>query len=232
MSDTRIRARLLAAASLVRQGALFADIGTDHAYLPIFLLKEGRVERAFATDINEGPLATARENISLSGLSERVELVLADGASALRDSGATDYAVCGMGGELIADIISRAEQLRDGRVQLILQPMTREGYLRAFLYEHGFEILTEVYSYDMGKYYVTLLARYTGVPVSVSGVDAVLGREGVLRQNADAERGYLEVKLKSYRRAAEGKALGRESDGAEREIIDAILKRLSELKSI
>ena len=229
MSDTRIRARLFAAASLVRQGALFADIGTDHAYLPIFLLSEGRALRAFATDINEGPLAKARENISKSGYYDRIELILADGAKILAGRGITDYAICGMGGELIAEIISAAPHLFDGTVHLILQPMSRECYLRRFLYESGFEILSESYSYDSGKYYVTMLSRYTGIPVSISDIDAHLGRTDIPHTNRDAERGYLMAKLASYKKAAEGKIKGGDKNPSELPLIEAINERISRL---
>ncbi|MBO5906726.1 MAG: SAM-dependent methyltransferase [Clostridia bacterium] len=229
MSDLRIRARLLSAASLVRQGALFADIGTDHAYLPIFLLKEGKIDHAIASDINEGPLSKARENVASAGLSDKVDFFLCDGARALCDSGATDYAVCGMGGELIADIIRSAEHLKSDGVRLILQPMTREGHLRRFLYENGFDILSETYSYDSGKYYVTLCSHYTGTPVSLSESEYALGREGIPRINSEAERGYLQTKQRAYERAAVGKSLGGESGSVEREIIELIKSRLEAL---
>ena len=83
MIDAKLNARLFSAASLVRQDAVFADIGTDHAYLPIFLLKVGRISRAYATDINSGPLASARANVEAAALSDRVSFMLTDGAAAL-----------------------------------------------------------------------------------------------------------------------------------------------------
>ena len=101
-------ARLASAAELVRQNAIFADIGTDHAYLPLFLLESGRINFAYCSDINEGPLASARKNAEERGMVDKMDFILTDGATVLRDRGITDYAICGMGGELIADIIHRA----------------------------------------------------------------------------------------------------------------------------
>ena len=89
MSGGVLNARLLSAAGFVRQGAVFADVGTDHAYLPIFLLESGRILRAVCSDINEGPLASAVSNVSSAALSDRCEFVLCNGAASLSDKGIT-----------------------------------------------------------------------------------------------------------------------------------------------
>ena len=108
MKNEGLNPRLSCAAGFVRQGAVFADIGTDHAYLPLFLLEEGIIERAVCSDINEGPLESARRNAAERGLSDRCAFLLADGACEALALGATDVAICGMGGELIADIVKRS----------------------------------------------------------------------------------------------------------------------------
>ena len=109
MINSSLDKRLLSCADYVRAGAVFADIGTDHGYLPLFLLRSGRIERAYLSDVNEGPLSSARANAASEGLLDRCEFTLADGAAALSGKGITDYAICGMGGELIASIIDAAE---------------------------------------------------------------------------------------------------------------------------
>ena len=93
MINSTLDKRLLSCADYVRAGAVFADIGTDHGYLPIFLLKAGRIERAYLTDINVGPLNSARENATAEGLLDKCSFLLTDGAAALMAHGITDYAV-------------------------------------------------------------------------------------------------------------------------------------------
>lgn len=217
-----INARLHSAAELVGQGAVLADIGTDHAYLPLFLLSEGRITYAFASDVNEGPLASARKNAEDCGLTDKMSFVLTDGATALAGKGITDYTICGMGGELIADIIDRAPHLNDSGVRLILQPMSRQEKLRAYLYSHGFEILTESYSLDAGKYYVCFEARYSGKCREISDTEAHIGLKESNFVNKDCQKGYLKAKIASLTRSVEGKMGAGKSDAHEAEILSEI----------
>ncbi len=204
MKEKNISPRLLSAADFVRQDAILADIGTDHAYLPLFLLGEGRISRAFCSDINEGPLASARANAEALGLADRIEFTLADGADALSGRGITDYTICGMGGELIADIIARAPEMRAPEVRLILQPMTRRGELVKYLYSHGFSVECEAYSRDAGKYYVALIVRYTGECRKISDFEAEFGVSATPCQNSEAKIGYLRAKRLVYEKRAAG----------------------------
>ncbi|MBO7197005.1 MAG: SAM-dependent methyltransferase [Clostridia bacterium] len=200
-----LNARLLSAAELVRQDATFADIGTDHAYLPLFLLDEGRIGYAYCCDINGGPLNSARRNAEERGRAEQMTFILTDGAAALADKGITDYAICGMGGELIADIIDRAPHLKDGNVNLILQPMTRQEKLRSYLASSGFKIMSESYSFDAGKYYVCLLASFDGKCREISELEAIVGSDKSSCVDRDNRRAYLASKLKSLENALNGK---------------------------
>ena len=213
MKEINISPRLLSAADFVRQDAILADIGTDHAYLPLFLLRVGRIVRAFCSDINEGPLDSARANVGAAGYLDRVEFTLADGADALAGKGITDYTICGMGGELIADIIDRADEMRDPAVRLILQPMTRRGALVSYLYRNGFEVLEEAYSKDAGKHYVTLLARFSGECRDISELEAEFGIADTLSRNPEAKLGYLKAKLGVFEKRRDG--IERSSIGGE-----------------
>ncbi len=168
-------ARLLAAAALVREGAYLADVGTDHAYLPVYLCRTGRISRAIAADIGEGPLAAAAAHIAEAGLSSRIVTVLTDGLAGLEGRGLTDIAICGMGGELIARILSDAPFVRDPSVRLILQPMSRPAALRAYLAENGFAIRKEVTVEAGGRPYFCLAASFCGTPYALTAAEAELG---------------------------------------------------------
>ncbi len=204
MRETVLDARLASAAGLVRQGACFADIGTDHARLPLFLLSQGRISYAYASDVAEGPLASARAAILDAG-EERCEAVLCDGAAALAGRGISDVAICGMGGELIARIIGDAPWLADPAVHLILQPMTRAAHLRSFLAASGFSVLREVYSVASGRPYVCLLVEFCGGSRRISRAEAEIGRPTDTKE--PAFRAYAEQRLNALLREAEGDRL-------------------------
>ena len=207
----QIAGRLSKCAELVRQGAVLADIGTDHAYLPIYLLKKGRIKFAHLSDINEGPLSKAAENAEREGVTDMTALHLTSGAAALSDLGITDYCICGMGGELIAEIIGAAPALFDNSVNLILQPMTKPEVLRAFLYENGFAIRTERYVFDEGKYYVIILASFTGQRVECTDADAYFGKAEYFAEISEDMKGYL----KGRKKALEKRACGLEEGGSD-----------------
>ena len=177
MSIPLLSKRLSLAASMVREGAFVADIGTDHGYLPISLLRCGKVRGAVLTDINEGPLKRAERNVIAAGLRHKVDLRLTDGVRGLENMGITDIVICGMGGELIAEILSAAGGLRDRSLNLILQPMTRPEKLRAWLFENGFAIPEERYCTEAGKHYVCINARFTGSPTQYTPLDINFGND-------------------------------------------------------
>ena len=196
--------RLLRASEFVRQDAYLADIGTDHAYLPLFLLDSGRIRGAVCADINPAPLDSAVRNAALYGHTDKIKFILTDGAEGLGGLGITDYTVCGMGGELIADIIERSPHLKSGGVRLILQPMTKQAHLRRYLAASGFSVLYEAYSKDSGKFYLTIVAEYDGNVRRISDFEAELGkidRESI----SDEQAGFLKAKLSALKKAATGK---------------------------
>ena len=135
--------RLKLIASLVPKGARVCDIGTDHARLPIYLIENNIAKGVIATDIRPLPLENAKKNVAASGV-KGIELRLCDGLSAVKKSETDTVIIAGIGGEVISGIISRGELLIEQPYPLlILQPTTSPESLRRYLYENGFEILTE-----------------------------------------------------------------------------------------
>ena len=116
--------RLQMVADFVRDGAAVADIGTDHAYLPVALVLSGKCPRAVVSDLREMPLENARQAIRRYHLEDRIVACLSDGLDEIAPDWAQDIIIAGMGGELIAAILARAPWLRNEGKRLILQPMT------------------------------------------------------------------------------------------------------------
>jgi tRNA (adenine22-N1)-methyltransferase len=124
----KLDSRLAAVADNIKPCRTIADIGSDHAYLPIFLLLQNTAERAIVTDIHSGPLQNSRENAVHYGVSDRCDFRLGDGFSPLRMREANTIAICGMGGDTIASILTKSAGVTWNCRRLVLQPMTRQPY--------------------------------------------------------------------------------------------------------
>lgn len=172
---TELDHRLLACASFVRHGSVVADIGSDHAYLPIYLVSEGICPRAIASDINQGPVDRARTNIALSALSDKIDVLLADGLDKAASFSPNDIVIAGMGGELIRDIIAASDYARRDGVRLILQPMTMPDALRAYLAAVGFKIVGETVCTAANKYYQVICSEYDGKPYTLERAQLLFG---------------------------------------------------------
>ena len=154
--------RLALCAALVREGSPLCDVGTDHAYLPIWLLKTGKIPRALACDINPGPLEAARRDGAKYEVGEALSFRLSDGLRAVLPEEAGDVVLAGMGGELILRSVGETPWLRDGAKRLVLQPMSSVPQLRLGLQELGFAVLEEQAVEDGGKIYSAFAAQYQG----------------------------------------------------------------------
>ena len=119
-----------------------ADIGTDHAYIAVELIKLSKAEKVIATDINEGPLNIAKNNIIKQGFDDKIETRLGGGLSVLEEGEADNIIIAGMGGELICEIIKN-DMEKARKATLIIQPMNAQYEVRKFLTENGFAIKNE-----------------------------------------------------------------------------------------
>lgn len=218
--------RLLAAASLVRPGKSVCDVGTDHGYLPVYLMEKGITERCTACDINEAPLASARQTLNEHGLSDRVNLVLTDGLSGIAAADAEDVIICGMGGELIARILADCSYSHDPDRRFILQPMTRASHLRGFLCEHGFSILRELPVLDGSHRYTILYVAYTGDRFVPSPLFLSVGK--IPDEVSPDAVGYLEGEYQRIRRIADGQKTRPEAEASEK-LADELYRTLQEV---
>lgn len=153
--------RLEVCAQKVRHGRKIVDVGTDHAYLPIWLAKKGFISQAIALDVNESPLRSAKKNIEKYHVQDTVTTVLSDGLKQITSSQADDIIIAGMGGDLVIQIISQTPWLKDPRKRLILQPMSCENKVREYLNLEGFSNLDETALECDGKVYVVIVCTYT-----------------------------------------------------------------------
>lgn len=183
MSERRpgLSPRLRAVAELVTPGCRLADIGTDHAYVPIWLVKTGQIPGAVAADVNRGPLLRALEHIRDNGLESRIEIRLSDGFLALKPGEVQSAVLAGMGGGLMIRILKEGFPVVEGLKECILQPQSEIEKVRAFLLEEGFLFLEENMVLDDGKYYPMMKVRPPGRERA-----GIMSRGDVLKKNQES----------------------------------------------
>lgn len=157
--------RLQAAADLVPTASVIADIGTDHAYLPLYLVETGKIRRAIASDIHEGPAERARIHIGQEGKSDSIDVRIGSGLLTLRPGEAEGAVIAGMGGLMIQKILEEGAAVAERMNWFVLQPQNHGGDLRDWLSTHGFTVRKEVLAKEDRMLYQILLAVHgTGRP--------------------------------------------------------------------
>lgn len=172
----KLDSRLSAVAGLVRKNSILADIGTDHAYLPVFLIENNVINSAIASDIGKGPLDNARKTVEKYGLTDKIQLRLSDGLKNFQPDEVNEISVAGMGGLLISEFIENTKWLKNDDIHLILQPMTHVEELRKCLFDNGFVIDNEVVAKDGDKLYIVLSAYYYSDKTAYTEMDLIVGR--------------------------------------------------------
>ncbi len=151
--------RLATIAALVPPGSSLADIGTDHAYLPVYLVSEGLVPRAIAGEVNPGPFAAAGEALARVGLADRVSLRFGDGLTVLVAGEVDTVVIAGMGGLTIIEILAARPEVTGSLKRLILQPMQAAAPLRRWLAENGWRLVAEALVEEDGRLYEVMAAE-------------------------------------------------------------------------
>lgn len=203
--------RLMAAADFVPQGATLADIGSDHAYLPIYLVQTGVAIRALASDINVGPVRAAKKNILSYGVGDKVVAQRADGLCGVRDFCPDCITILGMGGELIVRIIDDAPWVKNKNIRLILQPMTHSEILSRYLCDSGFEIIDETLVCDGerdDRIYRIIVAQYDGSKRKLSDAEHYVGIFNLKRRSGGLET-YIKRLISMLETKRNGRIAGR-----------------------
>jgi tRNA (adenine22-N1)-methyltransferase len=167
MNHLELSKRLEKVGEFVPEAARLADIGSDHAYLPVALMLKGKITFAVAGEVVQGPFDSARKQVRKNGLEEKIVVRLADGLAAIKPEDQIDaITIAGMGGSLIKDILEAGKEKQlSGKERLILQPNIGERTLRIWLQQNGYQIIHEVILEENKKIYEIITAEKAAEPI-------------------------------------------------------------------
>lgn len=178
MNHTELSKRLETVGRFVPEAARLADIGSDHAYLPVALMLKGKIDFAVAGEVVKGPYESAKRQVMKNGLSERIEVRLANGLDAIeKHDQISAITIAGMGGSLIRDILEsgRQNQRLSAEERLILQPNIGEKTLRMWLKENNYQIIAEEIIEENKKIYEIIVAEKKEQPIDYSEKELMFG---------------------------------------------------------
>lgn len=192
--------RLIKIISHVDNCTSIADIGTDHGYIPIYLVKNKICQRAVASDINKGPIEKAITNVRFEGLSKEIKCVLAPGLKSVAKKEVNGVIIAGIGGNLTRDII--LEDIEKVKLYdfLILQPAQNPEVLREYLYNNDFEIITEDLILDEGKFYELFKVKYNKNSEKINVTDELFYEISpvLLKNKHPLIEEYIKSKIERY----------------------------------
>lgn len=216
MLDTRLKMIY----DLIPNG-IVCDVGTDHGKLPVFCVKSKKSEKAYACDINEGPLSAASRLIKKEGLEGKITTVLSDGFKAVPGDAfesVDTFVLAGMGGELIMSILSA----RFTNAKLVLSPQSAVYELCEWLAQNGYNIAERVFCKDGGRFYTAMLVEYDGIKRDTD-LFVACKKDGVFYEYLEKEKTRLE---KARRAICESE----KSDKSRLEQIDFVLSEIERYK--
>ena len=227
--------RLQMVAEMVRPGKMLADIGTDHAYLPVYLILNNVIPCAVAADLREGPLENARQTVEKYDIADKVKLVLSDGLKELEKTDCHDFTIAGMGGNLISDILANSPWVNENGNHFVLQPQSHAEDLREYLMSTGFRILRENVTKEGRHLYSAMEVVYTGRVDTFSEAYTYIGE--IMNSECELKFEYLdsvikrlEIKYNSIQKS-ENKDASPILQG-ELERIEKIMLQLSKLREV
>lgn len=193
--------RLKSIAELIDQSNSLVDVGTDHAYLPIYLIKEGIIKTAIASDINKGPVFKAQENIKKNKVDNFIQCRLGPGLQTVKPYEVDGAAIAGMGGNLIRDILEDNLQVVKSLQYLILQPVQNPEILREYLYQSGYDIIDEELCYDEGKYYEIIKVKFIGKDNKIEkrNINYTIG-EKLIQKRHPLVGEYISFRIDKYKK--------------------------------
>lgn len=214
MKFLELSKRLAEIAKLVPQGEIVVDIGTDHAYLPLFLVEEGVCPKAIAVDINEKPYQIAKKAVSQKNLNQKIDVRLGNGLEPLLPGEAKSIIIAGMGGNTIISILEEAEDVLKEASCLIIQSMAYIDTLRLWLFSHNWYFEKEILVKDSGKLYIIIVAK----PGKEKEKDIYKLKWGprLLESKGDLLKEYLEKLLEEHSRVLKDLASSQKKEAKEK----------------
>lgn len=189
--------RLKLISDLVTDVHSIVDVGTDHGYVPIYLIKNKRIKRAIASDINRGPVEKAQKNVESHNFQGKISCRLGGGLKTVKIKEVDAAVIAGMGGNLIRDIIEESKEVFKELKYVIVQPVQNPEVLREHIYKSGYKIIDEAIIKDEEKYYEIMKIAYDTEKKEVDPIFYEIS-EKLLQKKNPLYKEYLEFKYNKY----------------------------------
>lgn len=210
MDKIKLSSRLLKCAEMVSNGTKIVDVGTDHAYIPIYLMLKGKISYAIASDIKIGPLQNAIKNIKKYNLENNIETRISDGLDKINENEANEIIIAGMGGNMISNILEKCTWKNKKNKVFIINPMKYEERLREFLYKNGYKIKKECAVICSKKVYSVMKVIYTGEKTKTNPEEKYIGK---MKENINqAEKAYIKKQIKNLSNHLKGAKSNNQSE--------------------
>ncbi len=219
--------RLKAIASMIEDCNSVVDVGTDHGYVPIYLVKNGVIKSAIASDINRGPVEKASKNVLSNNVSEQINCRLGSGLSTVKKGEVQVAIIAGMGGNLIRDILEADLKVVKELKYIILQPVQNAEVLREYLYNTGYDVLDEEICMDDGKFYEIIKVKYNNKPEILDSIYYEISKILLDKKHIVMEK-FIEYKLYKYSQIYNALSEDSLSSKNRKAQLDHIIRRLKE----
>ncbi|MBU3216448.1 class I SAM-dependent methyltransferase [Clostridium estertheticum] len=195
--------RLKCIVSMIKKCDSVIDVGTDHGYVPIYLVQKGITKKAIASDINRGPVEKAKKNITRNNATNVISCRLGSGLSTVKEGEVQVAIIAGMGGNLIRDILETDLGIVKKLKYMVLQPVQNAEVLREYLYKTGYEFIDEEICYDDGKFYEIIKVRYDSKPKVLDNIYYEISKI-LLDKKHLVMKEFIEYKLHKYSKVYDG----------------------------
>lgn len=219
--------RLKTVGGMIKDVNTIIDVGTDHAYIPIYLIKNNIIERAIASDINSGPVEKAKKNVSDYNLGDKISCRLGGGLTTVKPKEVDAAIIAGMGGNLIRDIIEESKEVFKNLDYAILQPVQNPEVLREYIYKSGYKIIDEELVKEEDKFYEIFKVKYDNKIKEIQPIHYEIS-ETLIKKKHPVMKEYLIFKLDKYTKIYSGLNQETESAIKRKEQLDKIIIKLKE----